>query len=76
VVLLVGRERIDAVCRRGLRGENSGSSEKAHVGERKELRDLQTRKKGNEVTREVGQEQTMQARTKKKARSPRGSTGP
>ena len=32
-----------------------GSSEKAHVGEREELRDLQTRTKGNEVTREVGQ---------------------
>jgi hypothetical protein len=51
-----------------------GSSEKAHVGERKELRDLQTRTKGNEVTREVGQEQKMRARTKKYARSPRGST--
>ena len=37
------------------------SSEKAHVGEREELRDLQTRTKGNEVTREVGQEQKMRA---------------
>ena len=54
-----------------------GSSEKEHVGERKELRDLQTRTtKGNEVTREVGQEQKMRARTKKYARSPRGSTSP
>ena len=50
-----------------------GSSEKAHVGEREELRDLPTRTKGNEVTREVGQEQKIRARTKKYARSPRGS---
>ena len=48
------------------------SSEKAHVGEREELRDLQTRTKGNEA-REVGQVQKMRARTKKYARSPRGS---
>ena len=50
-----------------------GSSEKAHVGEREELRDLQTRTKGNEVTREEGQEKKMRARTKKAAHSPRGS---
>ena len=47
---------------------------KAHVGERKKLRDLQTRTKGNEVTREVGQEHKIRARTKKYARLPRGST--
>jgi hypothetical protein len=50
-----------------------GFLKKAHVGEREELRDLQTQTKGNEVTREVGQEQKMRARTKKAAHSPRGS---
>jgi len=49
------------------------SSEKEQVGEREELRDLQTRTKGNEA-RKVGQEQKMRARTKEYARSPRGST--
>ena len=49
------------------------SSEKEHVGEREALRDLQTRTKGNEAWK-MGQEQKMRARTKKYARSPRGST--
>ena len=48
------------------------SSEKKQVGKSEELRDLQTRTKGNEA-REVGQEHKMPVRSKKYARSPRGS---
>jgi hypothetical protein len=64
------------LARRELRGGNYAARFALRdVGQRshEELRDLQTRTKGNEVTREVGQEQKMRARTKKAAHSPRGS---
>jgi hypothetical protein len=48
------------------------SSEKWHVGEREELRDLRTRTRGNEA-RKVGHEHKVRARTKECARSPRES---